>query len=111
MERPLVKGKRYHLRSRPFSSSYIENIEAEDGPWLYDPDKDIEARLKEAEDLLRSTLDKLYRLDFSKGSRLSMLIDDLEEALKGLGKEPCYICKGIGQHELFYSRGRQENKS
>jgi len=35
----------------------------------------------------------------------------IREALKGLGKEPCYICKGIGQHELFYSRGRQENKS
>ena len=43
----------------------------------------LEARLKWAEDLLKSTLDKLYRLDFSKGSRLSILIDDLEEALKG----------------------------
>uniref|UniRef100_A0A6M3K7X2 Uncharacterized protein n=1 Tax=viral metagenome TaxID=1070528 RepID=A0A6M3K7X2_9ZZZZ len=47
----------------------------------------LESRLKWAEDLLKSTLDKLYRLDFSKGSRLSILIDDLEEALKGLGKE------------------------
>ena len=48
---------------------------------------ELEGRLKQAEGLLRSTLDKLYRLDFAKGSRISFLIEDLEEALKRMGKE------------------------
>jgi len=33
------------------------------------------------------------------------------EALKGLGQEPCYICKDInGQHELFCSKGVGRSK-
>ncbi|MFH1839530.1 MAG: hypothetical protein ABH849_00040, partial [Nanoarchaeota archaeon] len=42
----------------------------------------LKIRLEGAEGLLKSTLDKLYRLDFTKGSRISFLIEELEGALR-----------------------------
>jgi len=53
---------------------------------LCDHALDLEARLTQTDGLLR----KLYRLDFSKGSRLSMLVEELEEALKGLRKNAVF---------------------
>jgi len=47
----------------------------------------LKIRLEEAEELLKNTLNKLYRLDFTKGSRISFLIEELEEAFKVKGEE------------------------
>ena len=56
--------------------SYCNGLECEKA--------DLEVRLKQTENLLRNILNKLYRLDFSKSSRIALLIEELEEALKKL---------------------------
>lgn len=53
MDRPLIEGKRYRLQSRPWDCSYLENIEDDTGPWLYDPNKTLESRIAELEGKLR----------------------------------------------------------
>ncbi|MFH1953763.1 MAG: hypothetical protein ABIL06_19360 [Pseudomonadota bacterium] len=72
----------------------------------------LEARLKEAEEACGDAV------VFIKAHPICVdlmpftaahIAKKLERALKDLKKEkPCYLCKGIGQHELFCSRGRQE---
>ena len=109
-----------------------------DAKKIYEHNKALEARLKEAEE--ENLLSRCWM--WMNHSHTGMYGDDGEmqcaecfikygffdwkrtplkeiherivrAALKDLlGQKPCYICKGInGQHELFCSRGRQENKS
>uniref|UniRef100_A0A6H1ZSE3 Uncharacterized protein n=1 Tax=viral metagenome TaxID=1070528 RepID=A0A6H1ZSE3_9ZZZZ len=67
--------------------------------------EDLEARLKEAEE----ALNKLVRNARDSENIYNYICEVIREALRRLGKESCYICKGInGQHELFCSRGRQK---
>ena len=67
-------------------STYIASVEAENNR--------LEAQLKAERESVnelslhcQELLDKLYRLDFQKGSRIAFLVEDFEKALKGLKEE------------------------